>query len=151
MNVGRLMKYMALVAFAFPCISCAGMISGTTDRVTVVSNPSKAQVYVVGQDRAVGGLHSRHASIQGVPQNYTFSTETPTTLTLDKKINWTIHVVKEGYHPKVFMVTKSTDPNIWWNATNLFFGAFLDAMMGTAWKADPGSYSVELRKSDEGN
>ncbi|MFC1589508.1 PEGA domain-containing protein [Pseudomonadota bacterium] len=104
---------------------CASVISGTTQSVTIDSNPQGAEV-----------------SIDGA-----YIGATPITLKLAKNKKDTVSIKKEGYKSVSRDLTKTFDPvgiiNIFWDLSTT------DFITGAAMEYEPNSYFFELQANGD--
>lgn len=103
--------------------SCATVLKGSTQGVTVDSTPSGAAVYIDG--KAMG--------------------TTPTVIPLEKKEYSSIRVEKEGYEPQMQSLETKYDMiallNIFWDYSTT------DLLTGNAFEYAPDAYFFNLEKS----
>jgi hypothetical protein len=101
----------------------ATIFKGTSQAITIDSQPEGAKVYVDGQLRGT----------------------TPLSINMKKSLSThTIRVVKEGYAPVTRTLEKSYDPvailNVVWDLSTT------DMLTGAAFEYDPNNYMIELEK-----
>jgi len=107
-------------------VNCCSIIHGTTQEISVNSQPSAAKVIVKGVNMAT----------------------TPAVIDLKRKeSNIVIRFEKEGYEPVEIALRRSTDG---WIVGNIIFGGVIglvvDFINGAAYKLSPADIQVELRK-----
>ena len=107
-------------------INCCSIIHGTTQEISVNSQPSAAKVIVKGVHMAT----------------------TPAVIDLKRKeSNIIIRFEKEGYEPVEVALRRGTDG---WIAGNIIFGGVIglvvDFINGAAYKLSPADIQVELKK-----
>lgn len=116
-----------LILAAMGMMGCATLIHGPSQKVTVESTPSEAQVEVDG--RSVG--------------------ETPVTTVLERDRAYSISIYREGYEPH--RTTLRPGRSIWAavNALNLFVpGLLVDASTGALHTLTPAGVTAELAPVD---
>ena len=121
------LHYMLILVGVMSLSSCATIISGTKQAVTIQSSPPDALVKVDG--RPIG--------------------RTPLTTQLDKKDKQTLTVEKDNY--KTFSTAMSTtlDPWFWGNILiGGLFGTTTDAATGAINRYEPSQYIVTLEPLD---
>ncbi|WP_151901340.1 PEGA domain-containing protein [Sulfurimonas hydrogeniphila] len=101
----------------------ATIFKGTSQAITIDSEPEGAKVYVDGQLRGI----------------------TPLSINMKKSLSThTFRVVKEGYSPVTRTLEKSYDPvailNIVWDLSTT------DMLTGAAFEYSPNNYMVQLEK-----
>lgn len=103
-------------------ISCAGVIKGTSQTVTINSEPSKADVYIDG-------------NLMG---------KTPLVVKLKKKKHDSIMIKKDGYDTVTKPLETSYDAtallNVFWDSSTT------DMITGAAYEYEPSSYYFKLEK-----
>jgi len=101
---------------------CASVISGSTQSMTIDSNPQGAEVSI---DGAYVGI-------------------TPLSLKIEKNKKETVSVRKNGYRPVSRDMTKQMDPvtilSVFWDFSTT------DFITGAAMEYEPNSYFFELQK-----
>lgn len=121
---GRLLKRICMItAVGFFCSGCATIIHGTTQNVSINSNPPGAK-----------------ASIDGL------KIETPNSVTLARNKDYIVNVEKEGYKPGQAQITRKFDglPVIAGNILWLLPGVLVDILAGGAWNLTPEQVNVTL-------
>jgi PEGA domain-containing protein len=122
----RLGLMAALLSGAFLLASCATMVKGTTQRVSISSDPPGAQVTI---DNVSAG-------------------ETPTTIALSCSSQHRVKIEKAGYLPHEETVSQSTSG---WIAGNIIAGGLVglcvDAATGGMYRLNPESISATLVKA----
>ncbi len=110
----------ACVALALLSSSCATIFHGTSQQVSIDSDPPGANVRMGP-----------------------FTGKTPMTVTLSKGHEYPIQVTKDGYQEQVTSLQKGFDGLA---ALNLIFipGWIIDIASGAAFEYDPDTYSVTL-------
>lgn len=115
------------VASLFLLTGCATIASGTTQKVSVSSNPSGAMAKADGT----------HAAL------------TPTVFTLERKSDHTIEISKDGYRTSTVILRKAfngmTTGNI---LIGGIIGGGVDAMSGAMYKLVPERVDVTLEKAE---
>lgn len=117
-----------LIALSFLAFSsfygCAGIIKGTSQTITITSEPEGATVLIDGQERGV----------------------TPLTVKLKKNKYSSIMVKKKGYSTRNQPLEKKYDAtallNIFWDSSTT------DLISGAAYEYEPNSYHFTLTKKD---
>ena len=114
---------LGLVVTASLSYGSATIFKGTSQAITIDSNPEGAKVYVDGQLRG----------------------KTPLSISMNKSLSThTFRVVKNGYAPVTRVLEKSYDPvailNIFWDLSTT------DMLTGSAFEYSPNNYMVELEK-----
>ena len=117
----RLMRFVVLIVFAALISSCATVLQGTNQSITVDSDPRGATVFVAGQQMG----------------------QTPVTFTVNKRRSAPeMRVELEGHRTQSRPLTTSYDPvailNIFWDLSTT------DLITGAAWKYNPDSYFFRL-------
>ena len=122
--MNRLIILIAIATFMSYLSGCATVISGTTQSVTIDSNPQGAEVSIDGGYIGV----------------------TPITIKLEKNKKDNISLKKEGYKSVSRDLTKNFDPvaivNIVWDLSTT------DFITGAAMKYDPNMYFFELQSNN---
>lgn len=112
----------AMILSISSLFASATLFHGTTQNITIDSDPAGANVYVDGQ-------------LMGT---------TPVTLTLKKGKYKTIEIRKECYKPVTLTLQKTFDPvailNIFWDLSTT------DFITGSLWEYSPNHYFVKLQK-----
>ena len=114
-----------LVAFLLVGIlpSCATIVKGTTESISVASNPTNADVTVDGLSRGL----------------------TPLSLELRRKRDHLVTIQKEGYQPQSIPVFKSIGGAVWGNIlAGGLIGWGVDAASGAQYNLDPTNINVNL-------
>ncbi len=105
--------------------SCASIISGTKQSVTITSDPSDVEVSIDGESAG----------------------RTPLTVELRRKEDHLIKAVKEGVGEASVTTTKKSNGWIW---GNLLFGGIIgliiDFSTGAAKKISPDTYHLQLKR-----
>lgn len=108
--------------------SCSTIVHGTTQKIQVSSNPTKAEVWVDGA----------------------LMNSTPTTLKLKRKNDYFIRIVKEGYDPVEIKITGKPSA---WIIGNVIFGGIIgcgiDFLSGGAYTLSPDRLDVNLPEIDK--
>ena len=105
--------------------SCATMFTGTTQKVTITSNPPAADVIINGVTRGV----------------------TPLELSIKKEIKGQpIELKKGGYESKTFMPTTTFNSTAILNIFTGLVGFAVDYATGSLMKYDPTTYDLTLEK-----
>ena len=122
-QMNKWMKAMGLVVCAGYLSGCATIISGSTQKVNVTSNPSGAMAKVDGNLAAL----------------------TPTVFTLERKQDHTVEVSKEGYRTATVILRHTMNGA---TAGNILAGGVIgigvDAMSGAMYKLIPDRIDVNL-------
>jgi len=84
------MKYVSLILLSFLMAGCCSVFRGTTETITIKSQPGKAAIY------------NDHDKLQGY---------TPLTITMNRGQKTYFSVVKDGYQPESVNLTRRID---WW-------------------------------------
>lgn len=107
---------------------CATIIKGTSQDISIQSNPSNAKVVV----KATGGVE-------------VFSGMTPATAKLSKKKEYTVTVSLDGYKDGTVMVSQGFEA---WTIGNILcggiIGLIIDAVDGAIWKLEPDQIMVTM-------
>jgi len=115
-------SFVALIFSITSLFASATIFHGTTQNISINSDPDGAQVYVDGQ-------------IMG---------STPVTLTLKKGKYKTITIRKRCYKPVTLSLQKNFDPvallNIFWDLSTT------DFLTGSLWEYSPNHYFIKLQK-----
>jgi len=114
---------LGLVVTASLAFGSATIFKGTSQAITIDSEPEGAKVYIDGQLRGT----------------------TPLSISMKKSLSThTLRVVKEGYAPVTRTLEKSYDPvallNIVWDLSTT------DMLTGAAFEYSPNNYMVQLEK-----
>ncbi|WP_413533022.1 PEGA domain-containing protein [Empedobacter brevis] len=107
----------------FSLTSCATIISGSKQNVSFTSNPSKATVYI--NESEIG--------------------KTPIETKLERKKNYNVKIVLEGYEPFETKLTKKF--NAWYIGNILFggiIGLVIDPITGAMFKLTPQQIEAEM-------
>ena len=116
-------KLLLVMFFVIFLPSCASFVKGSTESVTVASNPSNANVKVDGMTRG----------------------KTPLNVELQRKRDHLVTVEKEGYETVSVPIFKSIGGAVW---GNILYGGFIgwgvDASTGAQYNLSPTNISVSL-------
>lgn len=138
------MKPILLLTTGFIIIAaftgCASIVSGSTQKVSIESQPEKADVRIFN-----------NANVE------IWNSKTPTTVKLKRGYgffegaDYRVEIAKEGYETKTLMISSSINGG-WYIAGNFFVGGFLgwliiDPASGAMWKLEPESINVTLEES----
>ncbi len=122
-----LLKFAPLVLALF-AISCASIISGTSQNVSINSTPDGAKVVV----KTSGGM-------------MVYNGTTPSTCKLQRKNEYIVYITMEGYKEQQVIIDHSFNA---WVIGNLICGGVLgliiDAVDGAMWNLEPEMIRVEL-------
>ena len=113
---------LGLVCLCFT--SCATLFKGASEEVNINSDPQRAQVFING-------------SLRG---------ETPLTLKLECKKNYTIEFRKEGYKPSVYNISNHIGAG--WIILDVFtglVGIIIDAATGAWYTLDQKNVNMVLQ------
>ncbi|HUA36546.1 MAG TPA: PEGA domain-containing protein [Candidatus Binataceae bacterium] len=121
-------KVLVLLMLALVSASCATLLKGHTDEITVISEPAGAKVSVNGDDKGT----------------------TPVTFTVPSKEDLNVHVVKDGYRPEDINDPAKTR----WGYEAFSFvewvvPVFIDMGTGAAWGHDQLSLTTHLEPSPQ--
>ena len=123
--VKKIICSIVTICFLVTITSCATIISGKTQSIPVVSNPSGAIV-------TIGAMKQM----------------SPATFILDKKQDYVVKVEKEGYEPVEIVLRKGVSGWVW---GNIIFGIIggaigvsIDMANGSATKFEPSTVEVNL-------
>lgn len=135
MHVSKLLLFFGLCVVTVFIISCATIIKGTSQDISINSSPTKASVVI----KTTGGVE-------------TFTGTTPTTAKLSKKKEYVVTISLEGYKETTVQITQSFEA---WTIGNILCGGVLglviDAVDGAMWKLEPEQIMVSLvTASNEG-
>jgi hypothetical protein len=123
LRVARLVCFLALLSG----YGCATVINGTTQKIPVSSDPSAANVTVVGQPN---------------------TSTTPCNVELSRKSDHTLKIEKEGFEPASVQITHVVSGAV---AGNILLGGLIgvgvDAVSGGMNRLVPESVNVTLRSS----
>lgn len=131
MRKGKPLFAPLLMAVLLSTSGCATLFSGSSDEITVKSEPEGAMVRVNGLDQG----------------------ETPVTFSADRDAGWfgsnrnQVTVIKDGYEERsVRMQTQWVPISI----LNLFngIGWAVDAYSGNMWKYEPTTYKITLEEEE---
>ncbi len=118
------MKRIVLVVSCLFLSSCASIIQGTEQTVTITSTPEGANVIIDGTERGL----------------------TPLSVKLKKNKYDTIMIKKKGYRAKSMPLEKSYDGiallNVFWDSSTT------DMITGAAYQYEPSTYHITLSKSE---
>ncbi|MDX9740275.1 MAG: PEGA domain-containing protein [Gammaproteobacteria bacterium] len=122
-------KLACLMAVASIVGGCATIFTGSTQEVSLQSNPSGATVMIDGR-------------IMG---------ETPLTARIDKTTNRTLIVEKEGYKTFTTRMDTRMNPLFWGNIViGGFLGSTTDAASGAVHEYSPSQFMISLERDDQG-
>ncbi len=135
MQLSKLLLFFMLCVVTAFIISCATIIKGTSQDISINSNPTKANVVI----KTTGGVE-------------VFTGLTPTTTKLSKKKEYNVTISLEGYKETTVQITQSFEA---WTIGNLLcggvIGLIVDAVNGAMWKLEPDQIMVSLvTASNEG-
>ena len=124
-------KYIVVIALLIPIVflsGCATIMTGTTQKVPVTSNPSGAVAKVDGGMAAV----------------------TPTIFTLERKTDHTIEISKEGYRTAQVILRHTLSGATCGNVlVGGIIGLAVDGCSGAMYKLVPERVDVNLEKAEE--
>jgi hypothetical protein len=127
--IKRVFSPVAAVACIFLLANCGTIIHGTTQEVSISSNPTNARILVDGQP--IG--------------------QTPATLDLKRKDKHTVRLELGGYQPYEMAMSRSVSG---WIAGNILFGGLIglavDAISGGMYKLSPEQITAEMRAAGTG-
>ena len=116
----------SMLCFAFLLSSCATIMHGTTEEVSINSNPSGADVIIDGSTAG----------------------QTPLIKDLKRKNLHLVRIELEGYSPYELRLTRKVSGWVW---GNIVFGGLVDlavdAITGGLYKLDPTVITAELRSA----
>lgn len=121
---------LGLVALAFAMVinSCASIVKGSKQDVSVDSSPQKANVII----KSTSGIEF-------------FNGTTPATMKLPKKNEYVVNVSLDGYQETKIPITQSFET---WAIGNIFCGGIIglaiDYANGAMWKLEPNHINVSL-------
>ena len=128
MGKKMLLSLVVVGLFAFIIVGCATIIKGTSQDISIQSNPSGAKVTV----KTTGGVE-------------VWSGVTPASAKLSKKKEYVVTVQLNGYKDATVQVTQSFEA---WTIGNLFCGSVIglivDAVGGAMWKLEPDQIMVTM-------
>lgn len=119
-----------LVIVSMSMISCSTLLSPTTHRVSIKTNPDGAIVKVAGVDQCI----------------------TPCTIDYPRKgglKNDMVSISKDGYKEQQFFLERKTNPYFWINALDLFVLAWVDLITGAAYMPRYKDYEKTLEPLKE--
>lgn len=125
----KIFSYIVLVSVMFSLTGCATVLTGTNQKVPVSSNPAGATVSVDGAG------------------SYT----TPTTLTLQRKMDHVLVFTKQGYRQADVRLMHVISGAV---AGNILLGGLIgwgvDALTGAQYKLAPETVNVVMEKEEKG-
>lgn len=128
MKTSKIFIFMILVGIVLIMSSCATIIKGTSQDISISSNPSAATVLV----KTTGGIE-------------VFNGKTPASVKLPKKKEYVATISLEGYREINVQITQKFEA---WALGNLVCGGVIgivvDAVNGAMWKLDPDQIMVTL-------
>ena len=122
-------KAIAIATICFLCVlmfNCAAILSGGRGKVKATSNPDGAEVFVNGEKMG----------------------QTPVTLRLKTKGEYTIEIKKDGYKPQTFKITNKVGAG--WIVLDVIFGlvpVIVDAATGSWYVFNEKNFNAELEKN----
>ena len=121
------LSFLLAVSFIFMFSSCATIIHGTRQTVSISSNPSRAAVLIDGNSEG----------------------RTPVTVELSRKDHHTVVVNLDGYLPYETKFIRKVDG---WIAGNIVFGGIIglavDAISGGMYKLTPDQIQGDLKNAN---
>ena len=135
--MNRLM--ISIVVLAFVVSGCASINSGTTQQVTIDSDPPGATV-IIGAKKKKDGKYIMVNSVNaGV---------TPLVVELSRK-DGMVEVSKEGYETQVVDLKKTMNPWVWGDIVlTSLLSTSIDTSTGAVYQYKPGQYMVPLTPKD---
>ena len=128
-TIRSLISVAMLLVLCVASIGCASIIHGSSQEITITSNPSDALVQVDGSG----------------------SYKTPVTVDLERDMDHSITVSMDGYHQKQVTIMHVMSGAV---AGNILAGGLIgwgvDAMTGAQYKLVPETVHVELRELKQG-
>ena len=132
------LKLFQLASFIFSLIfvvSCATIIKGTSQNISIDSSPPKAKVVV----KTTGGVEE-------------FTGETPASVKLSKKKEYVATISLEGYKDATVQITQNFEA---WTIGNIIcggvIGLIVDAVDGAMWKLEPDQIKITLTTASRSN
>lgn len=127
--VNRVRSSLAAAACILLLASCGTIMHGSTQGISISSNPTNARVLVNGQPLGL----------------------TPVTLDLKRKDNHTVRLELDGYQPYEVALSRGVSG---WVAGNIIFGGLIglavDAITGGMYKLSPEQIAGEMRSMSTG-
>jgi len=131
MRNGKLFFAPLLIAILLSTSGCATLFSGSSDEITVNSEPAGAMVRVNGLDKG----------------------ETPVTFSADRDAGWfgenrnEVTVLKDGYEKRSIKMQTEWVPI---SILNIFNGVgwAVDLYSGNMWEYEPNTYKITLKKKE---
>ena len=126
MNVPSMRSALAAVALlALP--ACGTIVNGSTQQISIQSNPSGAVIAVDGVRNA----------------------QTPATLALSRKSGHAVEITLDGYRPFQMQIQRGTSGWVWGNIVfGGLIGLVVDASTGGMYKLTPEQIAAQLQSSD---
>ncbi len=135
MKVGQKLILIGCIASLVFIVSCATIIKGTKQDVSISSNPDRATVVV----KTTGGV----IEYNGI---------TPAVVNLSKKNEYLVTISLLGYKETTIQISQSFEP---WVIGNLIcggvIGIVIDAVDGAMYKLEPDQVMVSLVTATNGN
>lgn len=104
------------------CCSCATMLSGTTQKVDIVSDPPGATARVDGREF-----------------------KTPATVELKRNSTYQVMIEKEGYEPVQRQISRQMNNQMYWNIlVGGLLGMMIDGATGACYELAPARVDVSL-------
>ena len=130
MQQTRVLRPLLTLTLAMSLTGCGVMFGGTTKNISITSAPSAA-------------------TITTSPQ--TGTTTTPTTLSLERKNNYTLIATRDGYNEAQFQIRKSmrTGPLILDILFTGLLGVVVDWAIGGWWDLKPEDANITLERADD--
>ncbi len=120
-------RTLAVVFTSTALASCATMMSGSTQKVQLVSDPPGAVAKVAGRE-----------------------VTTPATLELRRSSNYRVTFEKEGYESTHREIARKVNPQVWWNLlTGGLPGMLVDLSSGAFYELVPPVVQASLIPGDD--
>ena len=126
-------KILSFILLAFMVVSCSSIINGTSDKVSVTTDPN-ANVIIKSTD----GLEFYNGSA-------------PVEVKLPKKKEYTVSIKLDGYKEEQVVITKSLEGWYWGNiCCGGLVGLVIDAVDGAMWKLEPNKINITMKVASNG-
>lgn len=136
-------RFVPIIFIVFIVSGCASIVSGTTQRVTLDSDPQGATVVI--------GKEADSDSDEFIKDSYQAGV-TPLTVELPRRGSTMVRISKEGYKTQTVDLERTMNPWVWGDiALTSPLSTSIDTSTGAANQYKPGEYMITLQPDDTKN
>lgn len=134
-------ELLLIIAVVFAITGCASIMSGTTQKVTIDSDPSGATVMIGVKDTKDDKVIMVDGYNAGV---------TPLIVELKRKGSTMVQISKKGYKTQEVQLQRGMNNWVWGDiALTSLLSTSIDTSTGAANEYKPGEYMVSLQKTEQ--